>query len=620
MKKRILFALVSAGLVTGQAQAHQLAYSKAEQVSVNVPGEASNWCQPAVELTLERPTWDSREPLDRLLSKIPFVLSQECAKAKFTWKAVDAKGQLYASGEGTAKSLGVVNLAAPVNAPVAVTPQATTEVAEQTAQTVVPAQAAQTKAPVEAVAQVSPAPEAPAATAPAQQVAVLAEQAPAQVAAPEASKKPVEIAQATQSVGEMGRKLVQAHDYYAEVVDQNGCKWMVSAQEVHLNPANFNIVSEGASCVDGYAQGEFKSARLMQNDGRRGNYLENGYVHPSGIILKAKVGKYIEKLPLAFIKADASQVVFQAGDLTEPSVKVHLAFQRNNTGSVFYAYSSSPYYVGLTADESFAYEPSKVEQVATQIRALALTHYRGEDPAGNVFVTKDLPALYPVGYGQFGSDHMVFTANVNETRFLLVKNHALQRKQERERAEMANLEMEAELNERMLRDYEQGVARQKESGMTEAEYAAKQSGYIFQVPSPIDLMNPKKSNRYYKMVANIEGQEGDYYITTYPGKIRLSSSVELANGWQILGVVNTTMIDKGDEKFITPTFMVVPNVEEPTPCEQEKCADKLNIAKMVANGWKRDSSTQYDWDGWTPEVAREKVQRFEQLKAAQESQ
>lgn len=612
MNKRILFALVSAGLVIGQAQAHQLAFSKAEQVSVNVPGEASNWCQPAVELTLERPTWDSREPLDRLLSKIPFVLSQECASAKFTWKAVDAKGQLYASGEGTAKNLGLVNLAVPATAPVAMTPAPAPAVAAATEQAVTPAAPA----------------EAPAATAPSQPAVVTTEQAPAPVVAAEpvaevvkeAEKPPVEIAQVQQPVGDMGRKLVQAHDYYAEVADQNGCKWMVSAQEVNLNPAEFNIVSEGASCVDGYVQGEFKSARLMRNDGRRGSSLENGYVHPSGIIMKAKVGKYVDKLPLAFIKADASQVVFQAGDLAEPPVKVHLAFQRNNTGSAFYAYNNSPYYVGLTADETFAYEKTKVEEVARQIRALALTHYRGEDPAGNVFVTKDLPALYPVGYGNYGSDHMVFTANVNESRFLLVKNHALQRKQDLERAEMARLEMEAELHGRMLRDYDEALAKQQASGLTEAEFVAKESHYIFQVPSPLDLMNPKKSSRFYKMVANVEGQEGDYFITTYPGKIRLSSSVELEKGWQILGVVNTTMIDKGEDKFITPTFMVVPNVEEPTPCDQEKCADKLNITKLVTDSWRRDSSQQLAWDTWTPEFAREKVQRYEQLKAAQENQ
>jgi len=176
MNKRILFALVSAGLVIGQAQAHQLAFSKAEQVSVNVPGEASNWCQPAAELTLERPTWDSREPLDRLLSKIPFVLSQECASAKFTWKAVDAKGQLYASGEGTAKNLGLVNLAVPATAPVAVTP-ASAPVAVTLASA--PAVAAATE---QAVAPAASA-EAPVATAPSQPDVVTTEQAPAPVVA-----------------------------------------------------------------------------------------------------------------------------------------------------------------------------------------------------------------------------------------------------------------------------------------------------------------------------------------------------------------------------------------------------------------------------------------------------
>lgn len=619
MNKRILLAVASVGLLIGQAHAHQLAFSKAEQVSVNVPGEANAWCQPAVELTLERPTWESREPLDRLLSKIPFVLSQECPSAKFTWKAVDAEGKLYASGEGSAKNLGLVNLVVPISAEVAVakveasSPAPTPEVTEQKVAPVVE------QAPIQAEAQVVATATPAESTAQPQQAAEVTTVAPEAPAA-EAPVAVVDIAQGPKSGDQLGRGLVLAHDYYVPVKDQNGCQWMLYGQEVQLNPDNFNVVSEGAACVEGYVKGEFKSAQLMRNDGRRGYSLKNGYVHPSGIIMSAKVGKYMDNLPLAYIKTDASQVVFEVGEMKDPDIKIHLAYQRRSTDSALYAYSSSPYYVGLTADESFAYDAVRAEEVAHKIRAMALTHYRGEDPQRSLYITKDLPALYPVGYGVRNSDHMVFSALVDDDRFRMADNHALDRKQQREREELAKLEYEAEVQARMLSDYEQAVERQKTSGKSEVDYVAANSGYIYRVPAPIDLMNPKKSMRFQKLVAKVDGKDGDYYVTSYPGKMRLSSSVELEDGWQILGVVNTTFIDKGDEKVITPTFMVVPNVDAPKPCEQEKCADQLTIASLITKDWRRSSNVVLEWDSWTPDAAKAAVERFTQLKAAQENQ
>ena len=215
---------------------------------------------------------------------------------------------------------------------------------------------------------------------------------------------------------------------------------------------------------------------------------------------------------------------------------------------------------------------------------------------------------------------MVFSALVDDDAFRMADNHALDRKKQREREELANLEYEADLQARMLSDYEQAVAKQQASGKSEVDYVAANSSYIYRVPAPIDLMNPKKSSRFQKMVAKVDGKDGEYYTTSFPGKMRLSSSVELESGWQILAVVNTTFIDKGDKNVVTPTFMVVPNVEAPQLCAQEKCADKLTIKTLITKDWMRNSNVVLDWANWTPEAAKASVDRFTQLKAAQENQ
>lgn len=93
MKNRALaLAVVSACGIAPQAFAHELAYSKTEQIHVVVEGDATNWCKPEVAITIQRPIWDDQKTLNTLLSKLPFILGQECPTAKVNWKAVDAKG------------------------------------------------------------------------------------------------------------------------------------------------------------------------------------------------------------------------------------------------------------------------------------------------------------------------------------------------------------------------------------------------------------------------------------------------------------------------------------------------------------------------------------------------
>ncbi|MEX5507479.1 hypothetical protein Q1J61_27180, partial [Pseudomonas putida] len=120
MKKHALaLAVIGACGLVPQAFAHELAFSKKENIKVEVPGDATTWCKPEVELTITRPAWDNQELLSGLLTKLPFVFAKDCSTAKVSWKAVDAKGNLYASGSGNAGNLGLVTLAAAPAAPAA---------------------------------------------------------------------------------------------------------------------------------------------------------------------------------------------------------------------------------------------------------------------------------------------------------------------------------------------------------------------------------------------------------------------------------------------------------------------------------------------------------------------
>ncbi|WP_144967984.1 hypothetical protein [Pseudomonas sp. DE0010] len=109
----LALAVVGAFGLVPDALSHELAFSKKDQVMVEVPGTADTWCKPDIELTISRASWDNQQTLERLVSVLPVVLGKDCPAAKVTWKAVDASGKPYASGFGNAANLGIVSLAQP---------------------------------------------------------------------------------------------------------------------------------------------------------------------------------------------------------------------------------------------------------------------------------------------------------------------------------------------------------------------------------------------------------------------------------------------------------------------------------------------------------------------------
>ncbi|EKT4492957.1 hypothetical protein [Pseudomonas putida] len=109
----LALAVVGAFGLVPDALSHELAFSRKDQVMVEVPGTADTWCKPDIELTISRLTWDNQQTLERLVSVLPVVLGKDCPSARVTWKAVDASGKQYASGFGNAANLGIVSLTQP---------------------------------------------------------------------------------------------------------------------------------------------------------------------------------------------------------------------------------------------------------------------------------------------------------------------------------------------------------------------------------------------------------------------------------------------------------------------------------------------------------------------------
>lgn len=599
MSTRILM-LTAAMLAAGPALAHQLAYSKTDAVSVQVPGSADSWCQAAVELTFERPTWESREPLDRLIAKVPFILGQECPNATYTWKAVDANGKRFAHGNGTAASLGLVNLdAQPVSAPQSVA--AVEAPVAETPAVAAPAPVAETQvvtapAPVAEVAPV----EAPVAPVVAEAVAP----APAVVPAQEDEKSPVVVEQpVVVAPVDMGRDLLLKHDEYARVKDQNGCIWFMSKYSVGGTPEYYSIKNDGAQCVNGYAQGAFTEARLLTPSGNTRYSMKNGYVHPSGVILSQQRGQSLDKLPLAFINPGESQVLFKTGELSDLGMDVYLAFQRSNTNSTLNAFTSPPYYVGITADESFAYAGgTSVADTANRLFDQARNAYVKLSGASNVFISTGLKELYPA-WRVTDRSHLIVTGRVivsendlNAVTWDQNTNDALRRK-------ITELQQQGGFHSQIVATLEAMDSYISETGKSEAQFVAKSLRYMDEIPRNQTLMNPAKGAQGITAVVKIDGRDGDYYDISYPGRARLYSQEELQEGWRIVRAANITYMSEMTDGRATPSFQLDGKASEAdSVCELEYCADKLNLRAYLKQAF--SSQLSFDWDKWTPDDSK----------------
>ncbi|WP_415759488.1 hypothetical protein [Pseudomonas sp. LT1P18] len=648
MKNRALaLAVVSACGLAPQAFAHELAYSKTEQIHVIVEGEATTWCKPELAITMQRPTWGDQKPLNGLLSKLPFILGQECPTAKVTWKAVDAKGAVYATGAGNATNLGIATLTAPpapapapAPAPVAAAvapapatpvvavapapapevPVAPVAVADAP---VVPAPAATPVAPAPAVvAPVVPAPApaepvavAPVAPAPVVSAAVVAPPV-AQAPAPAPSAAP-QAAIATVPSADFGRSLVLANKNLVGIADGSGCKWLISKSAIDESDPSLAFASTPAMpCgASGYAEGAFDKLRWSIPNTYRGDTWSRTYVHPSGLMFNQAISSAVKGKALSFLSNNADQALFQVGEIPARGMKVYLAFQRS-TYNVLSPFGSDPYYVAITADESFALDPAEYKRAVLELYQLVKATSPSTVDLSNLYIAKTLETLYPEsGYSSDDKDKIVRN-RMGENRGAFYfdaregTNYALYREEVRVREVRRQQQQMAELHHRVLARYEQLKAGMKEFEGREAEALAQMAGIKVTFSSPMAMLDPSSSRSAVPMMIHVTGKSGDFYEIDFPRKGRVQADVELENQWYVIHAANMTPYVALEDGRSIPTFRVYA-AGIPEACKQDHCADRVSFGAVLA---KEFPNAGIDFS-WTPQVSEQYVTAWQQASA-----
>ena len=651
MKNRAL-ALVVVGAcgIAPQAWAHQLAYSKTEQIQVNVDGEATSWCKPEVAITMQRPTWDDQKPLNTLLSKLPYILGQECPTAQVTWKAVDAKGAVYATGAGNASNLGLATLTSPTAATAAAAPAVSvapvasppTPPAAVAAASVLPAAAAPTEpagaapvvaapapAPVTAPVIPQPAPEAspvpvqpvPVAKVPVTVAPVAAVATVSVEATPAAAPKPAAPAEAPAAVaavptGDFGRSLVLANQNLMGITDGSGCKWVISKSVTDGSDPSLSFASTPAMpcTASGYAEGSYDKLRWAVPNTYRGDTWSKTTVHPSGLMFNQALVQAVKGKALSFLNSRADQALFQVGELPARNMKVYLAFERPNY-RVLSPFSSDPYYVVITADEAFALDAVELKRAVVEVYQLVKATSPTTVGLSNLFFAKNFEALYPEGYASETKDSILKTRmGENRGEFYFDarqgNNFALRREEIRLREVRRLQQQMAELHTRVLARYEQLKSGMKEFEGREAEALAQMAGIKVTFPSPIAMQDPSSSKSAVPMMIHVTGKSGDFYEVDFPRKGRVQADAELESQWYVLPAANMTPFLPLEDGRAVPTYRVY-TAGAAEVCKQDHCADRVSFGAVLA---KEFPSAGIDFN-WTPAVSQQHVIDWQQASA-----
>ncbi|NMZ04986.1 hypothetical protein HBO37_06455 [Pseudomonas proteolytica] len=651
MKNRAL-ALVVVGAcgIAPQAWAHQLAYSKTEQIQVNVDGEATSWCKPEVAITMQRPTWDDQKPLNTLLSKLPYILGQECPTAQVTWKAVDAKGAVYATGAGNASNLGLATLSSPTAATAAAAPAVSvapvasppTPPAAVAAASVLPAAAAPTEpagaapvvaapapAPVTAPVIPQPAPEAspvpvqpvPVAQVPVTVAPVAAVGTVSVEATPAAAPKPAAPAEAPAAVaavptGDFGRSLVLANQNLMGITDGSGCKWVISKSVTDGSDPSLSFASTPAMpcSASGYAEGSYDKLRWAVPNTYRGDTWSKTTVHPSGLMFNQALVQAVKGKALSFLNSRADQALFQVGELPARNMKVYLAFERPNY-RVLSPFSSDPYYVVITADEAFALDAVELKRAVVEVYQLVKATSPTTVGLSNLFFAKNFEALYPEGYASETKDSILKTRmGENRGEFYFDarqgNNFALRREEIRLREVRRLQQQMAELHTRVLARYEQLKSGMKEFEGREAEALAQMAGIKVTFPSPIAMQDPNSSKSAVPMMIHVTGKSGDYYEVDFPRKGRVQTDAELESQWYVLPAANMTPFLPLEDGRAVPTYRVY-TAGAAEVCKQDHCADRVSFGAVLA---KEFPGAGIDFN-WTPAVSQQHVIDWQQASA-----
>ncbi|WP_028697734.1 hypothetical protein [Pseudomonas monteilii] len=615
MKKHALaLAVIGACGLVPQAFAHELAFSKKDNIKVEVPGDATSWCKPQVDLTITRPAWDNQELLSGLLTKLPFVFAKDCSTAKVSWKAVDAKGNLYASGSGNASNLGLVPLApppaavspapvaAPAPVPAPVQPEAPVAAAAASAPAAEPAPAVVEAAPAKAEATPAPAP-AP---------AVAAEPAPAPAAeapAPAPVVPPVPApatAVAVAPTSDFGRSVVLENRNLMQVTDGAGCKWVLSKSIIgDGDTLSFGTTPAMPCPASGFGEGSFEKISWKAVGTYRGDNWNRVYAHPSGLIFIKNLEPAVKNKAVSYLTAQADQAAFLVGEIPGRQMKVYLTFSRSSYG-VLRPFGSDPYYVVVTPDESFALDAAKYKEAALEIFDLIKTTSPTTTDVATLFIVKDLSAI---SNNIWGNDAQKITRNrigINrQGLFFDVRegtNWAVQREQRRVREERQRQQELARVHTRVLERYQQLQDGMSDFKGRETEALAQMAGIKVRFASPLEQQNPATSASVTPMMVHVTGTQGDFYTIDFPSKGRLVADEEYSEGWYVTQVANATPYYPLDDGRAVPTYRAY-SAGEPEACKQDHCADRVSFGAVLA---KEFPNAGIDFS-WTPEVSQQYV-------------
>ncbi|MFK0093691.1 hypothetical protein [Pseudomonas sp. NPDC090592] len=614
MKKHALaLAVIGACGLVPQAFAHELAFSKKDNIKVEVPGDATTWCKPQVDLTITRPAWDNQELLSGLLTKLPFVFAKDCSTAKVSWKAVDAKGNLYASGSGNASNLGLVTLAAAPAAAPAPAPAAPAAPEPAPAPAEAPAAVAPAPAPEPAPAVVESAPaKVEAAPAPAPAPAVAAEPAPAPAAetptaAPAAPPvAPPAAAVAAAPTSDFGRSVVLENRNLMQVTDGAGCKWVLSREIIsNGDTLSFGTTPAMPCPASGFGEGNFEKISWKAVGTYRGDNWNRVYVHPSGLIFNKVFEPAVKDKAVSYLTGEADQAAFLVGEIPSRQMKVYLTFTRSSYG-VRRPFGSDPYYVAVTPDESFALDAAKYKEAALEVFDLIKTTSPTTTDVANLLIVKDIAAITN---NMWGNDAQKITRNrigINrQGLFFDVRdgaNWAVQREEQRVREARQRQQELARVHTRVLERYQQLQDGMSEFKGRETEALAQMAGIKVRFASPLEQQNPATSARVAPMMVHVTGKQGDFYAIDFPSKGRLVADEEYSEGWYVAQVANATPYYPLDDGRAVPTYRAY-TAGEPQACKQDKCADLVSFGAVLA---KEFPNAGIDFS-WTPEVSQKYV-------------
>ena len=615
MKKHALaLAVIGVCGLVPQAFGHELAYSKKDNIKVEVPGDATNWCKPEVELTISRPAWDNQQLLSGLLTKLPFVFAKDCATAKVTWKAVDATGNLYASGSGTASNLGLVTLAAAsapapapaaparTEAPAAVAPPAP-EPAPAPVAAAEPVKVEPAPAPVTEVAAAPAQPPAPAAEAPAPAAPAPAPVIPAPTAAVAAA-----------ATGDYGRSLVLQNPQLMQVTDGAGCKWVLSTSIISDGDTlSFGTTPAMPCPASGFGQGSFEKISWKAVGTYRGDNWNRVYVHPSALVFTKNLEAAVKDKSVAYLTPQADQAAFLVGEIPNRKMKVYLVFSRSSYG-VLRPFGSDPSYVAVTPDESFALDAATYKEAALEIFDLIKTTSPSTTDVNTLFIVKDLSAISNNIWGNDAQKIVRNRIGINrQGLFFDVRdgaNWAVQREQQRVRELRQRRQELARTHSRVLERYEELQAGMSEFKGRETEALAQMAGIKVRFASPLALQDPSSSAAVSPMMVHITGKQGDFYTLDFPSKGRLVADEDYSEGWYVAQVANATPYYPLEDGLAITTYRAY-SAGEPEACKQERCADRVSFGAVLAQEF---PNADIDFS-WTPEVSQQYVNDWKNASA-----